>query len=132
MIQSNINIRRFHVFAEYSRIEKIISGIPADEAKGYGIWLAKVVAARMWTDRAQLKDHKWGERNWLTYKGEPQTDQMFDIEIVVRIGHDFYEQVFSPAIKEAIDRGEKYENIRDSIRAEWQPFASKKQKEKAR
>jgi hypothetical protein len=39
-------IRRFDVFAEYSRQEQEAKGYPEDEAKGYGVWLAKVVAAR--------------------------------------------------------------------------------------
>jgi hypothetical protein len=39
-------IRRFDVFAEYHRLERIQHGILAGEAKGYGLWLAKVVAAR--------------------------------------------------------------------------------------
>ncbi len=30
--------------------------------------------------------------------------------------------VFSPAIKEAIDSGRKYEQIRDTIRKDWKPF----------
>jgi hypothetical protein len=38
-------IRRFDVFAEYTRQERQEKGYPEDEAKGYGIWLAKVVAA---------------------------------------------------------------------------------------
>lgn len=39
-------IRRFAVFAEYTRNERREKGYPEDEATGYGIWLAKVVAAR--------------------------------------------------------------------------------------
>ena len=45
-------IRRFDVFAEYSRLERLDKGYPQDEAKGYGIWLAKVVASR----RGRSKD----------------------------------------------------------------------------
>jgi hypothetical protein len=37
-------IRRFDVFAEYTRQERHEKGFPEDQAKGYGIWLAKVVA----------------------------------------------------------------------------------------
>src|SRR5215212_2860230 len=39
-------IRRFDVFAEYQRQEALADGIPADEAAGYGLWVAKVVAGR--------------------------------------------------------------------------------------
>jgi len=39
-------IRRFDVFAEYTRLEQRRDGAPADVSKGYAIWLAKVVAAK--------------------------------------------------------------------------------------
>ena len=68
-------IRRFDVFAEYTRLERLDRDYPEDEAKGYGIWLAKVVAARK----------------------------------------------FSSKSAEARDKGEKYEDIRDSIRKDWKP-----------
>jgi hypothetical protein len=40
------HIRRFDVFAEYRKQEEQADGTPADQAKGYGLWVAKVVAAR--------------------------------------------------------------------------------------
>src|SRR5580765_5799178 len=33
-------------FAEYRRLEVEDEGMPADQARGYGLWVAKVVAAR--------------------------------------------------------------------------------------
>jgi hypothetical protein len=39
-------IRRFNVFAEYRKQQEQDHGMPADQAKGYGLWVAKVVAAR--------------------------------------------------------------------------------------
>ena len=39
-------IRRFDFFAEHTRLERLDKGYAQDEAKGYGIWLAKLVAAR--------------------------------------------------------------------------------------
>jgi hypothetical protein len=42
----NQPIRRFDVFAEYTRQERREKGVPEDQATGYGIWLAKVVASR--------------------------------------------------------------------------------------
>lgn len=53
--------------------------------------------------------------------GEEQTNHTFDHDIIARMGDGFYEQVFAPAIKEAKERGERYEAIRDSIRREWKP-----------
>ncbi len=42
MLRPKQAIRRFDVFAEYHRLERLRQGMPADEAKGYGLWLAKV------------------------------------------------------------------------------------------
>src|SRR5215211_2491154 len=39
-------IRRFDVFAEYKRLEAERRGAAPEEAQGYGIWVAKVVAGR--------------------------------------------------------------------------------------
>jgi hypothetical protein len=41
-------IRRFDVFAEYTRQQAIGDGIAPDVAKGYSLWLAMEVAARRW------------------------------------------------------------------------------------
>src|ERR1051326_6042211 len=46
-------IRRFDVFAEYRKQDEHEGGMPADQAKGYGLWVAKVVAARKF---GRLKD----------------------------------------------------------------------------
>jgi hypothetical protein len=35
------------------------------------------------------------------------------------MGRDFYEQVFHPAIEEAVAEGKRYEDIRDQIRKDW-------------
>lgn len=45
-LQPERAIRRIDVFAEVKRLEALAEGKPEDEAKGYGIWLAKVVAGR--------------------------------------------------------------------------------------
>ena len=44
--QPNKPIRRFDIFAEYRKQGEQASGMRAEEAKGYGLWVAKVVAAR--------------------------------------------------------------------------------------
>ena len=55
--------------------------------------------------------------------GEIQSNEMFDREIVDRMGPEFYEVVFQPAIREALAAGRKrkYEQIRDTIRKDWKP-----------
>jgi hypothetical protein len=124
------SIRRFDVFAEVSRLEALEKGRPEDEAKGYGIWLAKVVAARRFgpkVDRDGAPSGKASERTpgtpaeegFKAVGGEMQTDETFDGEIIHRMGEHFYDDVFAPAIREAIKKGQRYEEIRDSIRADW-------------
>src|SRR5512143_2288535 len=47
IMKPNRPIRRFDVFAEYQRLKALNKDrLPPDAAKGYGIWLAKLVAAR--------------------------------------------------------------------------------------
>ena len=128
-------VRRFDVFAEYKRLEAERRGADADDARGYGIWVAKVVAGRRFgrshappapgrepgaheerKDQDERPD--WGPRE---LNGEPQTAATFEREIVQRMGEPFYERVFAPALREAFAAGERYERIRDAIRAQWKP-----------
>src|SRR4051812_17138825 len=126
-------IRRFDVFAEVKRLEAERRGADADEARGYGIWVAKVVAGRRFGrsaappppaagaperrhEAAEARAHQPHELN-----GEPQTGETFEREIVQRMGEAFYRDVFAPAIREAVEAGEPYEAIRDRIRRPWSP-----------
>jgi hypothetical protein len=127
-------IRRFDVFAEYRRQEEEARGRPADEAMGYGLWVAKVVASRRSGGPKQPKPAGPSDRGrreaaapplvhgkWHALDGEPQTDELFEREIVQRMGEAFYRTVFSPAVGEARAEGRSYESIRDSIRKDWKP-----------
>ena len=127
-------VRRFDVFAEVKRLEALAEGRPEDEAKGYGIWIAKVVAGRRF-GRAKGEKAEWPrvrqegdsaaenrpEGRFKHAGDELQTDETFDREIVERMGAEFYDRVFAPAVRDAVERGEKYEAIRDTIRAGWKP-----------
>jgi hypothetical protein len=128
------SIRRFDVFAEYRKQDAEDDGVPEDEAKGYGLWVAKVVASRKFggakaVERGQRAaeggrerpDRKPEGEKWHALDGELQTDALFDREIVRRMGEDFYRAVFVPAIREARAQGKSYEGIRDSIRQDWKP-----------
>jgi hypothetical protein len=130
-------IRRFDVFAETKRLEALAHGEPDDVAKGYGIRIAKIVASRRFGGAAKKSQDKkstpkpeapTGDRfggeagaKFRALDGELQTDETFDREIVARMGPEFYEVVFQPAIREALAAGRKYEQFRDTIRKEWKP-----------
>ena len=133
-MKPNRPIRRFDVFAEYQRLKALEKdNQPPDVAKGYGIWLAKLVAARKFskTRGKEEKDTKdtgkkkqeeeLVDNKWHSLEGEPQTDDLFDKEIVQRMGETFYEDVFAPALKESFKKGQDYMEIRDSIRKDWKP-----------
>jgi hypothetical protein len=115
-------IRRFDAFAEYRRLDAEDDGMPGDQAKGYGLWVAKVVAARKFgreskdgsDDRQASPRGKWHELS-----GEPQTDERFDHEIVDHMGAEFYQRVFAPAVRVARAKGETYESMRDRLRRRW-------------
>ena len=120
-------IRRFDVFAEYRKLDAEDDGMPHDQAKGYGLWVAKVVAARKFG--RQSKDSSSNaqrnkRRKWHVLSGEPQTDKRFDHEIVDRMGADFYVRVFAPAVREARSDGQTYESMRDRLRRRWKPARS--------
>ena len=124
-------IRRFDIFAEVNRLEALADGRPEDEAKGHGIWLAQVGAGRRGGRPKAGADRQRGrqdaaaearpESKFKHAGDELQTDETFDREIVERMGRDFYDRVFAPAIRAAVERGQKYEEIRDAIRAGWKP-----------
>jgi hypothetical protein len=123
-------IRRFDVFAEVNRLKAREEGRPDDEAKGYGIWLAKVVAGRRFgrksgddgrppakrerEDGARTTDDKFRHAGDVL-----QTDETFEQEIVERMGRVFYDEVFAPAVRAAVEGGQRYEQFRDSIRKGW-------------
>jgi hypothetical protein len=124
----NQPIRRFDIFAEYTRQERREKGFPEDQAKGYGVWLAKVVASHRFGQKSSSdgkkpspKDAHEEERKFRSIGDELQTDETFDHDIVDRMGARFYEEVFVPAISAAREEGKKYETIRDTIRRGWKP-----------
>lgn len=106
--------------------------MPEEEAKGYALWLAKGAAARkfarwktfedldrLYQQEAQAKRDP--PSRWRRLGGKEQTGELFDKEIIERMGRDFYEQVFAPAIRRAYEAGRSYREIRDTIRVEWKP-----------
>lgn len=122
----NKTIRRFDVFAEYRKQDEQAKGMRADEAKGYGLWVAKVVAARKFgrireKDTSRAEDKLRRRRKWHVLSGERQTDKLFDREIVERMGTDFYRDVFEPAVRVVREQGQSYEAVRDRIRRRWKP-----------
>jgi len=121
-------IRRFDIFAEYRKQDEQANGMRVDEAKGYGLWVAKVVAARKFgrmrergTTPVEAKNRR--RRKWHVLSGERQTDKLFDHEIVERMGAEFYRDTFEPAVREARAQGQSYEAIRDRLRRRWKPAA---------
>ncbi len=85
--------------------------MPADQAKGYGLWVATVVASRRFGRAKQHGPDQVGERRgreepadtlvegtWHVLDGEPQTGAPFDRDIVRRMGARFYREAFAPAI----------------------------------
>ncbi|MGE5141029.1 MAG: hypothetical protein ACM3JD_16300 [Rudaea sp.] len=128
-------IRRFDVFAEYNRLKAMKEDdLSLAKAKGYGLWLAKVVAAQKFgrlpkvekgkekkTKEEEEKEKERAKKQWHDLSGVPQTDKLFDKEIVGRMGKSFYQGVFSPEIRKAFDAGKTYVQIRDSIRKDWKP-----------
>src|SRR5437868_4197186 len=99
-------VRRFDVFAEYNRVKAMKEKrMKLAKAKGHGLWLAKVVAARKFrrepktAEGQKPKEPQLDRQGWHLLDGKPQTDALFDHEIVERMGGTFYRKVFAPAIR---------------------------------
>ena len=134
-------VRRFDVFAETKRLEALAHGEPEDVAKGYGIRIAKIVASKRYGGASKKAHHdkskdkekttegtsegsRFGGEGGAKFRaldGEQQTDETFDHDVIDRMGPEFYDVVFAPAIREALAAGRKYEQIRDTIRKDWKP-----------
>jgi hypothetical protein len=136
MVKPRLPIRRFDVFAEYNRRKALADGMPPDEAAGYGLWVAKVVASRRFgsgiSSQAPSKVRESAGQEpgeveetkrpkWHSLGGEPQTADLFEKEIVNRMGREFYDTVFAPAIAQAVAEDRSYNAIRDTIRKDWRP-----------
>jgi hypothetical protein len=124
-------VRRFDVFAEYNRVKaQKEERLSVAKAKGKGLWLAKVVAARKFgrvsepgeSGKGKEKQPpKLNKQGWHELSGIAQTDVLFEKEIVRRMGATFYRRVFAPAIRKAFVAGKSYVEIRDAIRKDWKP-----------
>ena len=134
-LKPRMPVRRFDVFAEYNRQKALEKGMPEDEAEGYGLWVAKVVASGGGRSSALRAPSRAGDASkegsdtkedapkekWHSLGGEEQTDEMYQKEIVQRMGLQFYNTVFMPAIEDAVKADKGYQEIRDSIRKDWKP-----------
>lgn len=118
-------IRRFDIFAEWNRLKALKRlHLKADDARAYGLAVAKVVAGRKFAghEPGQVKEWKRRARHdetdepWWPHLGSTEE---FESKIMSRMGRDFYRRVFQPAVREAWDAGQKYEDIRDALRGPW-------------
>ena len=118
-------IRRFDIFAEWNRLKaRSQHHMSAADARAYGLAVAKVVASRKFhgTTPEQASDMKRRARQddvseaWWEHLG---SDDEFEQKIIERMGQTFYHDVFQPEIQRAWDAEKSYEDIRDTLRAEW-------------
>jgi hypothetical protein len=62
------------------------------------------------------KYHDDVSEQWWNHLG---SDDEFEQEIIQRMGKTFYHDVFQPAVQRAWDAEQSYEDIRDTLRTEW-------------
>jgi hypothetical protein len=131
-----LQIRRFDIFAEWNRLKaRTRHKMKEADARAYGLAVAKVVAARKLHGAApeQTRDLKRRARQdevdepWWEHLG---SSEEFEKKIIERMGREFYAEVFQPAIQQAWDAEQRYEDIRDTLRNAWnarRPPARKRQ-----
>lgn len=119
-----MRIRRYDVMAEFQKEKALKEGRSLEEAMGFGIWMAKVIASRKFgrksfgnSNKTKSTSPKKGTiidgKIWNTLNGIPQTDETFKKEIIERMGSDFYYKTFSPLVKKLMDEGLDYKPLRD-------------------
>lgn len=120
-------IRRFGVFAEYNRQQAIKDGMPADKPRPTDSGLRKS-SPRVAMGRAKpaesvgkRKQSQVCHGKWRRLNGKSQTAKLFDRESMSRMGRAFYSAVFVPAIRKSIANHERYTDMRDRIRKDWEP-----------
>ena len=120
-----MQIRRFDIFAEWNRLNaETKHHMKEADAQAYGLAVAKVVAARKLHGAEPEKDRDLKRRARQEEVDEPWWEHLgsgkeFEEKIIERMGKTFYRRVFQPALRRAWREGQKYEAIRDQLRAEW-------------
>ena len=110
-------IRRFDVFAEFNKQKKEAEGYPTDVAKGEGLWLAKFIASRRFAKSAPKKNGNGVKKATVVSKFKslndiPQTDKLFDKDIIGRLGEEIYENILVKGVAAALKQSMKYNDIR--------------------
>jgi hypothetical protein len=103
------------------------------DARAYGLAVAKVVAARTLHGAAPEQKRELKRRAREEQVEEPWWEHLgsseeFEHKIIERMGRDFYTQVFQPSLQQAWDAGQRYEDIRDTLRNEWNARRPPRQK----
>jgi len=118
-------IRRFDIFAEWNRLKaRERHQMSEPDARAYGLAVAKVVAARKFYGAPPEQASELKRRAREDDVAEPWWEHLgsgaeFERKIIQRMGEAFYHDVFQPAISRAWDAKQSYEDIRDTLREEW-------------
>jgi hypothetical protein len=130
-------IRRFDIFAEWNRLKaRTRYKLKEADARAYGLAVAKVVAARTLHGAPPEQTRELKRRARQDEVDEPWWEHLgsgaeFEQKLIERMGREFYSEVFQPAIQHAWDAGQRYEDIRDTLRNAWnarRPPAAKRQR----
>jgi hypothetical protein len=120
-----LQIRRFDIFAEWNRLKaRTHHKLKEADARAYGLAVAKVVAGRTLHGSAPEQTRELKRRARQEQVDEPWWEHLgsseeFEQKIIKRMGREFYIQVFQPAVQQAWDAGQHYEDIRDTLRSAW-------------
>ncbi len=115
----SINIGKWDIISEYSRIDWLEKGYSEEEAKIHGIVIAivgyqarlgkktqKYALEQKGKERGVSITHRKKER-WITTKD-------FD-KIINKIGVKYYKEIFSPAIENLYNQGYTYDAVKKAV-----------------
>jgi len=129
MIAPKAETRRFDIFAEWNRRKAVmLLRLLEPEARTYGSAVAKIVAARklhgstpqkLAEFKRQTRTPARPEEITIPWWHELASPEELEKTIIERMGREFYERIFQPAIARAWHEGKMYEEIRDTLRQRW-------------
>ncbi len=114
-----IKVGKWDIISEYSRIDWINKGHTDEESMIHGI----VIAVVGYQSRLGKKGHAYtieqkGKEKGvsMTHRGKDKwiTTKDFD-KIITKIGKEYYERIFSPAIKNLYEKGYSYDQVKKVV-----------------
>jgi hypothetical protein len=114
--ETEVRIGKFDILATYSYAKALLEGASADEAKQRGIVAAIMGAkAKLGHTSGSQKAHQTDELAAEKKKKTTITSESFDHQVADKMG-EFFDKTFLPAIKEMVEAGMSYDEVKRRLK----------------